>query len=210
MRARLIAAAIAAALPALAHSQDVTISGTAYNPNGAGVAPFELSFVSPGYTPGVCEAYPIGFPFSGILQFNFANGFSAQAANGASVTSASCGGSLFGVTSAGSYDYQFDNPGTAPISAPPPPAGWGLIVTEIDPPIANVKEPGTFALMLGGLLFLLRRHCVTCGLPLYLRERWDGICVACRVRLRRRQLREALYREAQQHTHRRATPMGRR
>jgi hypothetical protein len=60
----------------------------------------------------------------------------------------------------------------------------------VDPPIANVREPGTFALMLGGLLFLLRRHCVKCGLPLYLRERFDGICVACRVRIRRRQLRE--------------------
>jgi uncharacterized Zn finger protein (UPF0148 family) len=54
--------------------------------------------------------------------------------------------------------------------------------------------------MLLGLIpvFLVRRHCATCGVPLYLRERFDGTCVACRVRVRRRQLREAALREAQQ------------
>jgi hypothetical protein len=80
----------------------------------------------------------------------------------------------------------------------------------VDPPIANVPEPGPLGLFALGLLFIFRRHCSVCRVPLYIRERFDGTCVACRVRLRRRQLREALYREAQQHTHRRATPMGRR
>jgi hypothetical protein len=190
---RLIAAAITAALPALSCAQDITISGMASQEAGAGVQPFSLSFTADGYSPGLCEAYQLGFPFSGIVQFNFANGFSATAPNGESVPNAACGGYLFGIPTAGAYDYQFNNPGNTPISAPPPPAtGWELIVTEIDPPIANVREPGTLALMLAAVppFFLFRRKCRRCGVPLYIAERWRGTCVACRARMLRRVLRE--------------------
>jgi hypothetical protein len=135
-------------LPALAHAQDVTISGTAYNESGAGVAPFSLSFVASGYSSGLCEAYQLGFPFSGFVQFNFANGFTATAPDGQAVPTASCGGLLFGVVGAGAYEYSYNEPGTAVFAAPPPPAGWGLTVTEI----ASVPEPGALGLMLLGLL----------------------------------------------------------
>ena len=64
----------------------------------------------------------------------------------------------------------------------------------VDPPLpaASVPEPGTLGLFLLGLspLFLLRRRCRRCRVPLYLDERWQGTCRPCRERVLRRLMRE--------------------